>query len=240
MKTIFVMSNKGGVGKTTIAVNLAYLLSEKYKVGLLDVDIHGPNAPKMLGVSETHAESSNEKIVPIRVNENLYMMSIAFLTEKQNEAVIWRGPLKSKLIMQFVNDVSWPDLDFLIVDLPPGTGDETITIMQLLKENSGAIIVSTPQEVSIMDAKKAINLCKNFNVEILGLIENMSGEIFGKGKVKELAQKENVKFLGSLGMSKEINNFSNAGKPFVSDKNLAATKEFKEIVKNLGFLDSPL
>ena len=231
---IFIMSNKGGVGKTTIAVNLAYSLSEEgYKVGLLDIDIHGPNAPEMLGLKNKRVEAENEKIVPVKFNDNLYVMSIAFLTENQGQPVIWRGPLKTKLINQFINDVKWPELDFLIVDLPPGTGDETITVMQILKERSGSIIVSTPQKVSVTDARKAINVSREFDIPIIGLIENMSGEMFGTGTVEKLAKSTKVPFLGRLSMDKTITDFSNKGKPFVTNKKIKAYAEFKNIVEKI-------
>jgi len=231
---IFIMSNKGGVGKTTIAVNLAYSLSEEnYKVGLLDVDVHGPNVPEMLGLKNKRVEAENEKIVPIKFNDNLYVMSVAFLTENQDQPVIWRGPLKTKLINQFIDDVKWPKLDFLIVDLPPGTGDETITIMQILKENSSSIIVSTPQKVSIIDARKAINVSKEFGIPIIGLIENMSGEVFGTGTVEELAKNTKVTFLGKLSMDKIITDFSNKGRPFMVDKKIKAYAEFKNIIEKI-------
>lgn len=231
---IFIMSNKGGVGKTTVAVNLAYSLSEEdYKIGLLDIDIHGPNVSEMLGLKNKRVEVENEKIVPVKFNDNLYIISIAFLTEDQNQPVIWRGPLKTKLINQFIDDVKWPKLDFFIVDLPPGTGDETITIMQILKEGSGSIIVSTPQEVSVVDARKAINVSKKFDIPIIGLIENMSGEIFGSGTVEKLANDTKVTFLGRLSINKAIADFSNKGKPFMVDKKIKAYTEFKSIIERI-------
>jgi len=231
---IFIMSNKGGVGKTTVAVNLAYSLSEEgYKVGLLDIDIHGPNAPEMLGLKNKRVEAENEKIVPVKFNDNLYIMSIAFLTENQDQPVIWRGPLKTKLINQFIEDVKWPKLDFLVVDLPPGTGDETITIMQILKEDSGSIIVSTPQKVSVMDARKAITVSKKFDIPIIGLIENMSGDVFGIETVEKLAENTKVTFLGKLSMDKTITDFSNKGKPFMVNKKIKAYTEFKNIIEKI-------
>ena len=232
-KNILVMSNKGGVGKTTIAVNLATVLSKDYKVGLMDVDIHGPNVPKMLGLKDKRPKILNGKVIPIKINNNLCVMSIAFLTENQNDPIIWRGPLKTKLIQQFIDDVKWPKLDYLIVDLPPGTGDETITIMQLLKDSSSSIIVSTPQEVSILDAKKAINTSREFGIPIIGLIENMSGQIFGSGRVERFAKDNKIKFLGRLELDKTIADSSNKGKPFVMNKNTKSSHQFNEIVKEI-------
>lgn len=231
MYNLFVISNKGGVGKTTIAVNLAYFLSQKgYKTGLLDVDIHGPNVPKMLSIKK-NVEVKGDKIIPIKFNENLYIMSIDFLMQDRR-AVIWRGPLKTKLISQFINDVEWPELDFLIVDLPPGTGDETITIMQLLNKNSGSIIVSTPQSVSILDAKRAIDTSKEFKIPIVGIIENMSNSIFGSGTVEKLAKEEKINFLGAISLDKSITEYSDKGIPFISRKT-KSSKEFEKIIKNI-------
>jgi len=226
------MSNKGGVGKTTIAVNLAVSLSKNYKIGLMDVDIHGPNVPKMLGLKNERLEVSNNKILPKKINDNLYVMSIAFLTENQDNPIIWRGPLKTGAINQFINDVEWPKLDFLIIDLPPGTGDETITIMQVLK-NCTSVIVSIPQEVSLLDAKKAINMSKKFNIPIIGLIENMSGKIFGSGQVEKFAENNNINFLGRLDLEKSIADSSNIGKPFATNKNTKSNHQFNEIVEKI-------
>ncbi|NCF75349.1 MAG: P-loop NTPase [Xanthomonadaceae bacterium] len=232
-KNIFVMSNKGGTGKTTVAVNLAFLLSKKYSVGLLDADIHGPNAPKMLGMERQKLAVVNNKIIPAKVGNNLYVMSVDFLSENQSQPIVWRGPLKTKLINQFISDVEWPNLNFLVVDLPPGTGDETITIMQLLKENSKAIIVSTPQEVSLMDVEKIVNMAREFKIPIAGLIENMSGDIFGKGNVKKFADEQKVRFLGEIGLSKIIANSSNSGHPFVLEESTNSYKQFNNIVQKI-------
>ena len=227
------MSNKGGTGKTTVAVNLAFLLSEKHKVGLLDADIHGPNAPKMLGIKNEKLSVADDKIIPIKIKDNFYVMSVEFLSENQSQPIIWRGPLKTKLINQFIIDVKWPDLDFLIVDLPPGTGDETITIMQSLKENSQAVIVSTPQQVSLLDVEKVVNMAKEFSIPIAGLIENMSGEIFGQGNVEKFAEEKEINFLGKISLSKEIADSSNNGKPFVLKKETESYNQFNNIVQEI-------
>ncbi len=232
-KNIFIMSNKGGTGKTTIAVNLAFLLSKKHRVGLLDADIHGPNAPKMLGMKRQELEVINNKIIPAKLGDNLYIMSVDFLSENQSQPIVWRGPLKTKLINQFISDVEWPSLDFLIVDLPPGTGDETITIMQLLKKNAEAIIVSTPQEVSLMDVEKIVNMAKEFKIPIAGLIENMSGNIFGKGNVEKFAKGQKIRFLGEIELSKIIAASSNYGQPFVLKENTDSYKQFNNIVQKI-------
>jgi len=230
-KNILVISNKGGVGKTTVAVNLAYALMKDFKVGLLDADIHGPNVPKMLGIESEKPKTIEDKIVPIKI-DNLYVMSVGFLTENSNQPIIWRGPLKTKLLGQFITDVNWPELDFLIVDLPPGTGDETMTVMQLLREHSFSVVVSTPQEVSMIDAEKAIGVSKKFGIPVIGLVENMSGEVFGSGKIEDFAKENNINFLGRIELDKIITESSNKGKPFVSENN-KASKEFKSIVKKI-------
>ena len=227
------MSNKGGTGKTTVAVNLAFMLSKKYNVGLLDADIHGPNAPKMLGLGRKKLTVIGNKIIPVKINDKFCMMSVEFLSDDKSQPIVWRGPLKTKLIGQFITDVKWPDLDFLIVDLPPGTGDETITIMQLLKENSNAVIVSTPQKVSLLDAEKVINMAKEFNIPIAGLIENMSSEIFGQGNVETFAKKNKIIFLGKIDLDKAIADSSNAGRLFTSSKRTNSYNQFNDIVQKI-------
>ena len=170
---LIVLSGKGGVGKTTVAVNLAYALSKKgYKIGILDVDIHGPNVPKMIGLENKKLLTNDNKIFPLKTKEGIKVISMDFLLKKE-DAVIWRGPLKHNLIKQFVEDVDWGKLDYLIIDFPPGTGDEGISISQLIKEITGSIIISTPQEVSLLDVVKAIDFSKKVKVPIIGLIENV-------------------------------------------------------------------
>ncbi len=227
------MSGKGGVGKTVIAVNLAYALSErKFKVGLLDVDIHGPNVPKMLHLEDKKLITKNNKLVPIKVDNNLKVMSMAFMLDKE-KAVIWRGPIKHNLIRQFIEDVDWEDLDYLVIDFPPGTGDEAISISQLLKGNMNSVIVSTPQQVALLDVARAINFSKEVSIPIIGLIENMSGGIFGEKGVVDFAQKKNLNFLGSLKLDKKIIESSDNGKPFVINKDLDVTKSFDKIVEKI-------
>ena len=199
---ILVMSGKGGVGKSSTAVNLALALVQEGKaVGLLDVDIHGPSVPKMLGAESVRPKGTEEYMLPIDCH-GLKVMSIGFLLPKQTDAIIWRGPMKTKVIQQFVRDVEWGDLDYLVVDCPPGTGDEPLSILQLLGKNIRAVIVTTPQEVALIDVKKSITFCRQLDLPVLGVIENMSyikcphcGEeihMFGKSHVEESAAKEGL------------------------------------------------
>ncbi|MCE5330047.1 Mrp/NBP35 family ATP-binding protein, partial [bacterium] len=177
-KKFIVLSGKGGVGKTTVAVNLAYALALKnYKVGLLDVDIHGPNIAKMLGIDDALFEGDDLKMPAFKVLENLKIMSMAFLLKSQDTPIIWRGPLKMKIIKEFLEDINWGELDYLIIDSPPGTGDEPLSVIQLITDLTGAIVVTTPQEVAILDARKSIEFVRQLSVPFIGLIENMSGLI---------------------------------------------------------------
>jgi len=226
------MSGKGGVGKTTVAVNLAVKLSKEFKVGLLDIDFHGPNVPKMLGLEGRNVESEDEKIIPIKYNNNLKVLSISFLLENKDSPVIWRGALKHKVVHQFLNDVKWGELDYLIIDMPPGTGDEVISMAQLIEKPAETILVSTPQEVSLMDVKKTINFSKQLGIKIIGVIENMSGEIFGTGKVEKEVQEQNIPFLGKISLSKVISQASDKGKPFILTQG-DSTEEFNKIIKKI-------
>ncbi len=229
---LLVMSGKGGVGKTTIAVNLAYSLSKKgFKVGLLDVDIHGPNVPKMLNLEGKKLSSKDNKIIPMEVKDNLKVMSMAFLLNKK-DAVIWRGPMKHNIIRQFIEDVEWGELDYLVIDFPPGTGDEAISISQLLKDITGSIIVSTPQQVALIDVVKSIDFSRKVNVPIVGLIENMAGDVFGRGGVKELADSKEIDFLGSLELDKEITESGDKGEPFIKN-NSRSSQSFEKIISKI-------
>ncbi len=201
---IVIFSGKGGVGKTTISINLAYALAKSgYKVGLLDADITGPNVPKLLGVKEELLVNEQGKIVPAE-RSGVKLISMGLMIGDQNP-VIWRGPLKTKVIMQFLSDVDWDDIDTLVVDLPPGTGDEILTILQFLKPNI-AVVVTTPQDVAVMDASRAVTMAKKFSIPFVGVVENMSWlkcpkcghkiNIFGEGGGKKMAEEMEVEFLG--------------------------------------------
>lgn len=211
------MSGKGGVGKTTVAVNLAYSLSLKgNKVGLLDIDVHGPNVPKMLGLENRKISTEGGMMLPLETPEGIKVISMALLLDS-SDAVIWRGPMKHNLVRQFLQEVKWGELDYLIVDFPPGTGDEAISMCQLLEGPKGTVIVSTPQEVSLLDAERAISFSEKMEVPILGIVENMSGDIFGEGTVAPLAEKRGIAFLGSIPLSREITLSGNAGKSFLQE-----------------------
>ncbi|MCD6381852.1 MAG: Mrp/NBP35 family ATP-binding protein [Candidatus Aenigmarchaeota archaeon] len=214
-RTILVMSGKGGVGKTTVAVNLAYALSERgYKVGILDADLHGPNVPKMLGVKER----TND--LPIEINENLKLVSMSFLID-EDKALIWRGPLKHKFISEILSKIDWGDLDFLIVDLPAGTGDESISVAQISPGEKYSLIISMPQEVSMMDARRAYNFSKKLGLKVIGFVENMSGEFFGEGGVEKLAKGLNENFLGKIHLDKNVPKLCDEGKIIVKEKTMA-------------------
>ncbi len=230
---IMVMSGKGGVGKTTVAVNLALGLSNKgYKVGLLDSDIHGPDVPKMLGLDKSQLTGDDSGIYPVEYSEKLKVVSIGFMLPEEDAPVIWRGSLKHKALQQFLEDVIWGDLDFLVVDLPPGTGDEPLSLVQLIKNVTGIVIVITPQEVALLDAKKAINFAKHVNVRVLGIIENMAGDIFGVGGGERAANTYNVPFLGRIHLDPNIVKAGDSGVPFILNKG-ESSEEFEKIIENI-------
>jgi Mrp family chromosome partitioning ATPase len=223
---ILILSGKGGVGKSTVAVNLAYALSNHGRqVGLLDLDIHGPNIPKMLGLEEHQLCSEGNKIIPIRVTGSLQVISMAFLLPEKHSPVVWRGAMKASAIRQFLEDTKWGSLDYLVVDLPPGTGDEALTIAQIAPNLRGAVIVTTPQDVSTLDSTKAITFVEMLELDVLGVIENMSGmvcphcgesiELFGKGGGERIANEHNVPFLGSIPLDIEMRKAGDEGRPFI-------------------------
>ena len=231
MRNIVVMSGKGGVGKTTVAVNLAVKLSEKHKVGLLDIDIHGPNVPKMLGMEGVQIRGENGKMAPAMYNNNLGVISIGFMLKEKGSPIIWRGPLKHKAISQFINDVEWGELDYFIADLPPGTGDESMSIVELLPKGAEAVIVSTPQEVSLLDVEKSLNFARKMGLSVIGVIENMSGEVFGTGEVEAFAKRENIPFLGKIALDGEISKAGDSGKPFVLSPGNSAFDKIAEKIE---------
>jgi len=232
---ILVLSGKGGVGKTTVAVNLALSLAlSGKKTGIMDADIHGPNVPKMLGLDNEKIQSVGDFMLPIEHESSLKVMSLGFMIPEK-DSVIWRGPMKHNLIKQFIENVDWGELDYLIIDFPPGTGDEQISTSQLLGKVTGAVIVSTPQKVAILDSVRTIDFCRKMNIPLCGIIENMSGEIFGQGTIKKIAEENNIPYLGSIIMEKDIAESGDSGKPFVANKS-ETSKSFKEITsKIVGF-----
>ncbi len=242
---IVVLSGKGGVGKSTVAVNLACALAWRgHKVGILDADIHGPDVPKMLGTEGARLTGGQNGLEPVIGPLDIRIISMSFLLETADTPVIWRGPLKMRVLNEFLSKVNWGQLDYLIIDLPPGTGDESLSIMQLLPELDGVIIVTTPQEVALLDSRKAANMVKQMNLPILGLIENMSGfqcphcskvtNIFGKDGGRNAAKELNLYFLGALPFDHRVMTLSDEGKPFiVSVPDSAAAKAFQEVVENL-------
>jgi len=231
-----VLSGKGGVGKSTIAVNLAVWLSMQGKnVGLLDIDIHGPSIPKLLNLEHKGIQAKNDKIKPICYSDNLKIMSIGFLLPDETTAVIWRGPMKHTLIKQFLTDVCWGSLEYLIIDCPPGTGDEPLSIVQLLGNADGAIIVTTPQQIAVIDVKKCITFCRQLNLAVLGVIENMSGlvcphchrkiDIFKTGGGKQMAKEFNVPFLGSIPIDSDMVSACDLGQPFLDSNSQSSAAQ---------------
>jgi len=246
---ILVLSGKGGVGKSTVAVNLATSLALSGKsVGLLDIDIHGPSIPKILNLEGKAIQAAGDTILPFEVTENLKVMSIGFLLHGKDDAVIWRGPMKYQMIKQFLKDVDWGRLDFLVVDSPPGTGDEPLSIVQLLENADGAIVVTTPQEIALSDVRKCITFCRNLRLPVLGVIENMSGfvcpkcgektDVFKSGGGEIMANEMHVPFLGRIPIDPQIVQACDSGRPFVYHYNQSQTaKAFEKILNPILELD---
>ena len=226
---IFVLSGKGGVGKSTVAVNTACGLARKgYRVGLLDIDIHGPSVPKLLNIENEKFEIAGNVIHPICMDDGLKVVSVGFLLDNADNAVIWRGPRKFGIIKQFLKDVEWGDLDYLIVDSPPGTGDEPLAVCQLIQDPDGALIVTTPQELAIVDVRKAVTFCRSLNIDVLGVVENMStfvcphcGErvdIFKSGGGRVMAETMEIPFCVSIPMDPSVVTSGDDGTPYVDGR----------------------
>ena len=226
-RKILVLSGKGGVGKSTVAVNLAVALAmEGWRTGLLDVDFHGPSVPTLLHLTGGLFKSAEGGgILPLESEYGIKVVSLGFALGHSDEAVIWRGPMKMGVIKQLLTDVEWGELDYLIVDFPPGTGDEPLSVAQLIPDSAGAVIVTTPQDLSLQDVRKSINFCRQLKIPVLGVIENMSGlvcphcqkmiEVFKSGGGEAMAEEMGVPFLGRIPMDPRIVGASDEGKPFV-------------------------
>ena len=245
---VLVLSGKGGVGKSTVAVNLAMALCMAGKrVGLLDIDIHGPSVPTMLGLEHATVRGEDDELLPVETN-GLKVVSTGFFLRNLDDALIWRGPLKMAAIKQFLKDVAWGDLDFLIVDSPPGTGDEPLSVIQLIGRLDGAVIVTTPQRVAAADVRKSITFCRQMEVPILGVVENMNGFacprcgditfVFGAGGGRRMASEMKVPFLGSIPIDPQIAEACDKGRAYVYHYSMSSTsKIMADIIQPIAALD---
>jgi Mrp family chromosome partitioning ATPase len=242
---IVVTSGKGGVGKSTVAVNIAMALAMRgYEVGLMDADIHGPNVPKMLHIEDAVLHGDEEGILPIIVPPHMKVMSMAFLVHDSDSPIIWRGPMKIGALRQFIADVRWGDLDFLIVDLPPGTGDEPLTVAQLIPDADGAVVVTTPQDVALLNSRKSVGFSRQLKMPVLGIIENMSGlicphcgkeiDLFKVGGGEKAAKELNVPFLGRVPLDPKVVESGDDGMPVIlASSDSPAAEAFNLIVEKI-------
>lgn len=242
---LLVMSGKGGVGKSTVAANLAITLALAGKqVGLLDVDIHGPSIPKLMGLDDSRAVTHDGELVPIEVGGNLKVISIAFFLASNRDAVIWRGPMKYNAIRQFLKDVAWGPLDYLVIDSPPGTGDEPLSVAQMIGQPAGAVLVTTPQDLAISDVRRSVSFCEKVSLPVVGIIENMSGltcphcggriDLFKTGGGEALAREMGVAHLGRIPIDPQIVVCGDDGIPYVHRfAESPAAQAFAEIVERI-------
>jgi Mrp family chromosome partitioning ATPase len=243
---IIVISGKGGVGKSTVSANIAETLSmQGYQTGIMDVDITGPNIPKMFHVEdEKLSADDNRLLVPVDVPPSLKLVSMAFLLPSKDSALTWRGPVRSSAVQQFIEDVNWGPLDYLIIDMPPGTGDEALSIIQLIPKADGTVIVTTPQEVSLLDARKTVTFSSIANIPIIGIVENMSGfvcphcgevtNIFKSGGGEDAANQLGIQFLGRIPLEAGVVNSGDKGMPVViAEPDSASAKAFKSVVTKI-------
>lgn len=241
---ILILSGKGGVGKSTVAVKLASKLArDNKKTGLLDIDIHGPSVPTLLGM-ETRPQLAGNRFLPVPAAKNLDVMSMGFLLNSPDDPVIWRGPLKYQMILSFLKDVEWGELDYLVVDLPPGTGDESLSIAQMINTRAGAVMVTTPQLLSVVDVRKAVNFCRKLDMPLLGVVENMSGfvcphcgektHIFGTGGGEKMAKDMGINFLGSIPITPSLVEESEKGEALEASNNSSVFDGvFENIIKSI-------
>lgn len=243
---LFIMSGKGGVGKSSVTVNTAAALAAQgYKVGIMDVDIHGPSVPNLLGLScGIEMDERGALLLPARYNENLSVISMDSLLRERDSAILWRGPKKTAAIRQFIADVKWGELDFLLIDSPPGTGDEHMTILKTIPDTL-SVVVTTPQEISLADVRKALNFLQHARGNILGVVENMSGlrcphcggeiDLFRKGGGKMLAEKYGIPFLGALPLDPATVVAADRGIPVVyAREDTPAKRAFLELAKTIA------
>jgi ATP-binding protein involved in chromosome partitioning len=242
---IVVMSGKGGVGKTTVAVNLAVTLAASGKaVGILDADVHGPNIPKMLGLNGRHATGGESGLIPIVSPQNVKVMSMAFMLPNDDTPVVWRGPVKHAVFNQFLSEVDWGELDYLIVDLPPGTGDEPLSIAQLLGQPLWAIVVTTPQDVALLDSRKSVVFASTLEMNMLGIVENMSGlacphcgkpiDLFKTGGGQRSSRELRVPFLGAIPIDPAVVQGGDEGLPIsVISPDSVIAKAFQSLAEEV-------
>ena len=246
--TIVIISGKGGVGKSTVAANLSLALAGDHErqVGLLDADIDGPNIPKMLGVENSNVTGFNNRFIPVSIKPNLAVISMAFFLPDRDSPVIWRGPLKSGAIKQFLGQVDWGSLDYLVVDLPPGTGDAPLSVAQLIKNVSGVIVVTTPQDVALLDSRKAVTFARKLQMPVMGILENMSGfacphcgkevNLVKIGGGENAAREMGVPFLGRVPLDPRIVESGDSGTPFVEAcPDSPAAEAFLKIVEKCDY-----
>ncbi len=243
---LLVMSGKGGVGKSTVAANMAVSLAlAGRQVGLLDVDIHGPSIPKLMGLDAGRVVAREGEIAPLEISPNLKVMSIAFFLPSNRDAVIWRGPMKYGVIRQFLTEVAWGTLDYLVVDAPPGTGDEPLSVAQMIGRPAGAVLVTTPQELALADVRRSVSFCEKVSLPVVGIIENMSGlicphcgkciDLFKTGGGESLAHEMGVPLLGRIPIDPNIVTCGDDGVPYVDRfAESPAAQAFADVVKRVS------
>lgn len=248
---IAVLSGKGGVGKSTVAANLALALAAKgKKVGLLDADLHGPSIPKILGIESGKLTANGTKIEPVKLN-GLKVSSVGFMLKEKDAPIIWKGPMKIGAIRDFLGSIAWGTLDYLIIDLPPGTGDEALSIAQLIPDPKGAVIVTTPQEIALLNVKRSLNFARMLNLPIIGVLENMSGFIcphcgkesplFKTGGGEKIAKEFGVPFLGRIPLDGKIVEAEDAGEPYLTKhRTRDSARAFIEIVHRIEKITNSL